>query len=154
VILAFGVSTFAQTNTASATATATIVTPITLAKDVDMNFGRVAVGAAGTVQLTTAGARIAGGGCTLQGGGTIAAAQFTVSGGALSTYAIVLPASVSLVSGGNNFLVDNFTSNPSGTGALSAGGSQVILVGATMNPGAAQPNGIYSASFNVTVNYN
>ena len=38
--------------------------------------------------------------------------------------------------------VNGFTSTPSGTGALSAGGSQTLTVGATLNVAAGQAAGI------------
>jgi hypothetical protein len=54
VMITFSASTYAQVNS-TATASVTIVTPITLAKTVDMNFGNVAVSAvAGTVVITPA----------------------------------------------------------------------------------------------------
>ena len=47
-----------------------------------------------------------------------------------------------------------FTSNPSGTGALTSG-TQDIAVGATLTVAAGQVPGVYtSGNFNVTVNYN
>ncbi|MEI8007780.1 MAG: hypothetical protein WCI48_16350, partial [Bacteroidota bacterium] len=49
LLIGMSISTFAQVS-ATATASATIVTPIAIAKTVDMNFGNVAVSAtAGTV---------------------------------------------------------------------------------------------------------
>ena len=153
-------STFAQA-TATASASATIITPITIAKTVDMNFGNVAVSAtlAGTVVLSPAGGRSAGGagGVTLPATmGTVAAASFTVSGQANYTYAITLPASTSITSGGNSMTVDNFTSTPSATGNLGSGGSETLTVGATLNVTAAQAAGVYTnaAGVPVTVNYN
>jgi hypothetical protein len=53
-VITFSASTYAQVSS-TATASVTIVTPITLAKTVDMNFGNVAVSAvAGTVVITPA----------------------------------------------------------------------------------------------------
>ncbi|MBP1667258.1 MAG: hypothetical protein H6Q23_2118 [Bacteroidetes bacterium] len=55
--------------------------------------------------------------------------------------------------------IDTWTSNPSGTGTLTAGTS-TLLVGATLNVDADQPGGVYNTSnaggsgeFTVTVNY-
>ncbi len=155
--LAMTAEAFAQSNSAStsASATARIVTPIAIAKVTDLNFGDVvSSGAAGTVIVTPAGVRSAGGGATLGNGGSVAAASFTVSGQGSATYAITLPASATVTSGANNMTVDTFTSNPSGTGALSAGGSQTLNVGATLQVGASQATGTYTGSFNVTVAYN
>ena len=153
-------SSFAQAS-ATASASATIVTPISIAKVTDMNFGNVAVSAtlAGTVILAPASTRTTGGagGVTLPAvTGTVAAASFTVSGQATYTYAISLPATKTLTSGGNNMTVDNFTSTPSATGTLGAGGTQTLTVGATLNVAAGQAAGTYTnaAGVPVTVNYN
>lgn len=145
--------------TASATATATIVTPISIVKDVDMNFGNVAVQSttAGTVVLAPAGTRTRTGGVTLPTtAGTVTAASFTVSGTSGYTYAITLPSTaLTITSGANTMTVNTFTSDPSGTGTLTAG-EQVVNVGATLNVGAGQAAGTYVSAtpFDVTVNYN
>ncbi|HBC79095.1 MAG TPA: hypothetical protein DCZ51_10735, partial [Bacteroidales bacterium] len=70
---------------------------------------------------------------------------------------ITLPAAATTItSGANTMTVDTWTSSPSGTGTLSAGGSQALTVGATLNVGASQPAGTYVSGtpFTVTVNYN
>ena len=152
---------FAQTS-ATATASATIVTPISITKTVDMNFGNVAVQTAtgGTVVMTPAGVRSPFGGVTLPTTtGTVTAATFTVSGQAAYTYAITLPSTdLTITSGANTMAVNTFTSNPAatGSGTLSAGGTQTLSVGATLNVAAAQPAGLYVSAtpFTVTVNYN
>ena len=157
VMLASTVSTFAQ---ATATATATIVTPIAIANTANMNFGNVAAGAAlGTVVLTPAGARSVTGGVTLPAiTGTVTAASFNVTGQANFTYAITLPAGATTIDdgGGNTMTVDTWTSNPTPTGTLSAGGAETLTVGATLNVGATQVAGTYVSAtpFTVTVNYN
>jgi hypothetical protein len=50
--------------------------------------------------------------------------------------------------------VDTWTSNPSGTGTLTSGTS-TLNVGGTLNVGASQVAGVYTASdaFTVTVDY-
>lgn len=147
---------------ATASASANIITPISMVKDVDMNFGNVAVSAtlAGTAILSPAGTRTTGGagGVTLPATtGTVAAAQFTVSGQASYTYAITLPSTATITDGAShNMTVDNFTSSPTSTGVLSSGGTQVLTVGATLNVAAAQPAGLYTNATGVpvSVNYN
>ena len=157
-MMAFSVASFAQS--ATATASATIVAPIAITKTVDMNFGNVAVAAvAGTVTLDPAGTRTAGGGVTLPATtGTVAAAEFDVTGAVNFTYAITLPAAAVTIDDGaaNTMTVTAFTSTPSGTGDLGAGGAQTITVGATLNVGANQVPGTYLSAtpFTVTVNYN
>jgi hypothetical protein len=154
-------TSFAQAS-ATANATATIITPIGISKTIDMNFGTVAVSAtiAGTVILATDGSRTTGGagGVTLPSfdDGSPTAAEFAVTGEGTYTYAITLPASITLDDGASHSMtVDTFTSNPSGTGALTAG-AQTLLVGATLNVSAGQAAGTYSntTDLTVTVNYN
>jgi hypothetical protein len=157
IILGFLSATFAQVS-ATATASATIITPIAISKTVDMNFGNVAVSAvAGTVVLTPAGVRTKTGGVTLPVvAGTISAASFTVTGLGSYTYTITLPSTpLTISSGANTMTVNAFNSTPSGTGTLS-GGTQVLNVGATLNVGVNQAAGLYTSAtpFTVTVNYN
>ena len=160
LLMGFGVSANAQV-TASASSTATIVTPIGITKDVNMNFGNVAVSAtAGSVVLTPAGTRSIEGGTTLPNvAGTVTAASFSVVGQANYTYIITLPTSdLTLTRTGftETMVVNAFTSAPSGTGALSGAGAQTLTVGATLNVSANQVAGVYTTvtPFDVTVNYN
>ena len=157
LVIGFAANVSAQ-STASASASATIVTPISITKTLDLDFGNVAAsGAAGTVIINPAGARSTSGGVSLPViPGTVSAASFNVAGQANYTYAITLPASVVISSGANNMTVNAFTSTPTTTGTLSAGGAQTVNVGATLNVGAAQASGLYTSAtpFDVTVNYN
>ncbi len=158
IVLGFTATSFAQV-TATASTTATIITPIAIEKDIDMNFGNIAVSPTlgGTVVLPTSGARTKTGGVTLPVvTGTVSAASFTVTGEGNSTYSITLPSSaITLTSPSGTMTVENFVSTPSNTGALN-NGSQEVKVGATLNVGAAQAAGTYTneSSLFVTVNYN
>jgi hypothetical protein len=157
VMLSFAAGAFAQGVTASASATATIITPIAIAKNVDMNFGNVAVNAsAGTVLMTPAGVRSVTGGCTLPTPvGTVTAASFTVTGLAAATYTITLPAAATTITAVTNMTVDTWTSTPTPTGTLT-GGTQTLTVGATLHVAGSQLAGVYTSAtpFDVTVNYN
>jgi hypothetical protein len=124
-----------------------------------MNFGNVAVSTtAGTVVMTPAGVRSVTGGCTLPAiTGTVSAGVFNVTGAAGYTYSITLPAAATTItSGANNMTVNTWTSTPTPTGTLSAGGNQTLSVGATLNVAASQAAGTYVSGtpFTVTVNYN
>jgi hypothetical protein len=157
VSLAFAANTFAQTgDTEAATATATIITPIAIAKANDLAFGNVAVSAtAGTVVLANDGTRTATGGVTLPAiTGTVSQATFNVTGINSATYDINLPAdgTVSITSGANSMNINSFTTD--GTGTLSAAGAETINVGATLLVGASQPSGTYTGTFDVNVDYN
>lgn len=159
VLLLVGSVAVKAQSTAQATATATIVTPISISKTADMNFGNIAVDAAtgGSVELTPTGARIPAFGVSLPATtGTVSAAAFTVTGMSGYTYSITLPSSIVLQHSGAFEVMpaDTFTSTPSGTGTLT-GGTQNITVGATLYVAAGQLDGVYtSGNFDVTVNYN
>jgi hypothetical protein len=148
-----------QTSNATADASATIITPISISKTADMNFGNIAVSASagGTVILAPAGTRTTTGNVTLPATtGSPAAAAFTVTGQGNYTYSITLPSSATLSDGQSHTMsVGSFTSTPSSTGTLSSG-TQNITVGATLTVAAGQATGTYTTSspFTVTVNYN
>ena len=159
VAFGFAASSFAQV-TATASTTATILTPIAITKTVDMNFGNIAVSptVGGTVVLPTTGVRTLTGGVTLPVvTGTVTAATFTVTGEGTSTYSITLPSSAITLNGPSSatMTVQSFVSTPSSTGTLTAG-TQQIKVGATLNVAAAQAAGSYTnaSGLFVTVNYN
>jgi uncharacterized protein DUF4402 len=152
----------AHAQTVTGTASALLITPIAIVKNVDMNFGNLAVSSttSGTLVLTPASTRSTGGsgGVTLPATtGTVTAADFTVSGQGSYTYAITLPTSATLSDGvGHTMTINTFTSSPSSTGSLSGGGTQDLTVGATLNVSSSQTPGVYSnaTAVPVTVNYN
>ncbi|MDP1536349.1 MAG: DUF4402 domain-containing protein [Burkholderiales bacterium] len=119
-------------------------------------FGKFVAASGGTITVSPAGVRSASGGVVLVSSGAGAAAQFAVSGDANVAYAISLPGdgTVSLSSGANSMAVNVFTSSPNLSGLLGAGGTQTLLVGATLSVGGNQASGGYSGAFVVTVNYN
>ncbi len=155
-VAGFGVSSYGQAS-ATATSTATIITPITLTKVNNMNFGNILVsGTLGTVVLTPASGRSLTGGVSLASTGTVTAASFTVGGDGSNTYAITLPSgATTLTSGANTMTCDTWTSTPSSTGVLSSG-SQTLNVGATLHVAANQATGTYvsGTAFTVSVDYN
>ena len=158
------INTFAQTAGATATAHAyaTIITPITLTKTTDMNFGNIVAGTStGTVVLVVNATRMSTGGVILPTAtpGTITSAKFETKGLANATYAITLPTSINISkngsNGNNSMIVNGFNSSPASTGGiLSNSGTQNISVGATLNVGANQDAGEYEGTFDVTVCYN
>ena len=154
----FATGAYAQV-TATANASAQILTPIAITKRADMNFGNLAVNAtAGTIVLTPASSRTATGGVTFLSGnsGSVTAGSFEVTGLAGATYSITLPAGPTIISYmGNDMTVDAWTSTPTPTGTL-VGGSDIIDVGATLHVPPSSPAGLYTSAtpFEVTVNYN
>jgi Domain of unknown function (DUF4402) len=145
----------ADAATSTSTATAVVIQPITILNVTPLNFGAVVSGGtSGTVAISSDGLRSVAGGALLGNAGAAGAAAFTVAGLPSATYSIALPASTTVSGGGNTMTVDTFTSNPSGTGALSVLGVQTLLVGATLHVGANQATGVYTGNYDVTVVYN
>ena len=142
---------------ASVTWAVTIIpTSNTINNIAGLAFGKLVAGSGGTVTVSPGGGRSPSGGVVLVPSDTGAAAQFVVSGDANLTYAITLPFNgvVLLINGANMMAVNNFTSSPNLTGTLSAGGTQMLLVGATLSVANNQAAGGYLGVFYVVVNYN
>ena len=164
VMLAFPVATYAQTNIAQATATATIVTPITIVRSTNMSFGNViqtVVTNPSTVTIdpVTGLASYSNATASLTPAATaaITAATYTVTGTPGAAYAITLPGTVTLTGpSGATMTATNFSSDLTSPGALgSPVGTQALSVGARLNIAASQAAGTYiSGNFDVTVNYN
>ena len=172
VLIAFGLVASATgamaQSTATGTATANVIRPITITPTLDLAFGNVVPGAAiGTLAVDPAGAQLAAGGVTQPGSqkGTVTSAQFTVAGEGSFTYTLTIPTvAVTISDGGvpgNTMTVGTFTSDvatTAGAGVLSGlagtAGTQTVSVGGTLNVGANQAAGSYTGSFSVTVAYN
>lgn len=147
----------AKAASATANATATVMTPISISKTADLRFGKFSALTGGTVVIAHGGGRSAGGAVVLSTTDAGGAASFNVAGDANATYAITLPNNATITHSVDNtktMSVGSFTSNPSGTGTLSGAGTQVVNVGATLTVGNAQTVGSYTGTFDVSVEYN
>jgi hypothetical protein len=135
--------------------------PLSIVKNIDLNFGNIAVSSAGgTVVLAPNGTRTSTGGVTLPTtAGSTTTAKFTVTGENYLTYTILLPTSdlilTETIGATETMTVNTFTSTPNTVGVLTTG-TAVILVGASLNVTALQPKGLYTNSngFEIIVNYN
>ncbi len=162
---------FAQ-SAADASASVTIVTPITISQTDNLIFGNISIpvssGSASTGSTVTtpvSGVITQTGSSTLsQGSGTTATASFNVTGQASSAYSVTLPATTVTLSNGSDVMTaSTFTTTTSSvagtvplTSALSNTGNDVVKVGASLNVNANQSAGLYTAAnpFTVTINYN
>ena len=159
-VLALGLSaTSANAATATGSATANIVSPLTITAAVgtSLNFGTIVPNAttAGNVVVSTAGSLTGCGGHTCSG--TTDAQDFTVTGTANQTVVLTGDTTVVLSSG---VVADDMTvalsENASGAGntfVLGAGGTFTLSFGGTLPVAAAKPAGVYSGTFNVNVDY-
>jgi len=163
IVLGFSINSFAQTGvTDVASASASIITPITIQKNVDLNFGNLAVNAtSGHVVLTPALAttRTPDGGVTLPPTnlGTISAAKFTVTGLAGSVFSINMPATIDLKNSSDaTKTMTLHTSFSPATGSTITGGSIFLYVGGTLDVNGSKLAGSYTNTTEliVRVDYN
>ena len=155
-----------DTQEATASATATVITPLTIANNTALIFGSIAQnkGLAGTVVVTPASGRSTTGGALLPAVGTAgAAATFTVTGEGTSAYTITLPTTDLVLNGtvaSTTMMMNTFTVAEGAVGTVLGttgtldGGTGNLNVGATLVMTAAQSSGTYTGSFPVTVAYN
>lgn len=151
-------TSFAQGGDASAKASAQvnalIVQPISVQVESNMNFGSIATdGEIGTVILN------ANSDVTAAAESTASlvesnrrAALFLVKAANDYGYSISLPETVTLTSGNENMILDNFNSSLGET-SIGTGVNQLLYVGGTLNVGASQPAGTYNGEVTVSVAY-
>jgi hypothetical protein len=140
---------FAADN-ATATASANIVTPISVSKTQDLVFGNVLAGTGGSVTVGTTDNRSFSGGVTLLSGTAPRSASFSIAADTIggATYQMSY-SKVDLSGPGAAMAISNIT--PSLTGVLS--GNQTIAVGATITVASGQTPGAYSGSITATATY-
>jgi hypothetical protein len=169
----FSTSALAQQNaTTTATSSATVITPISIVKNGDLNFGTFSTdGVAGSIQLAANAAATP----TISTGIRVttinpaSAAKFTVSGEEDYAYTIQLPSTITLkgaATATNTMTIENFTTNltstvdevtsKDNTAGLLTSGSEVVYVGGTLVVPASTVKDVYSNAdaLSVTVTYN
>lgn len=162
----------AQTATTTGGARGVVVTPLTLVKSKDLDFGLIAPAAtAGTVTLDPVAQT-----CAVAGGlvhaGTCQAAEFVGMGARRMLVRIQVPTTVTLTGPGQAMTVTNFTLATSPDLAFVGGNGNGLgngnrryqiqptngifdfRVGGRLNVNANQAGGKYTGTFTVTVQYN
>ena len=162
-IFAFSTISFGQdTSTGTANAGANIITPISIVKVTDINFGDLVPSAttAVTVVMDQTGSITSDAQYFLANSSTDrTAASFTITGAAGHAYKINCPATIDLVGPvvGPGAAEMTLTFNPSlainGSTLELTGGTQTLNLGGSLALAANQTAGAYSAEFNVTVAY-
>jgi spore coat protein U-like protein len=160
--LTHGSLAFAENGRAVATA-AVLATPVVVSKTADLSFGKFAASGAGSITISTSGARtVSGGVLAAADGPAMTAASFVVSGAAGAGYSITHggTSTLSRTGGPDTMPMTKFTAvgadnRPTGApGGILNGGAQTIYVGATLDVGANQAAGAYTGTVSVTVEYN
>jgi len=145
-----------STATASALSSATILEHLTLVKNGNLAFGGIITDTdGGSVVIAAATGAPTYNGLPAQLTATTSAAQFTANGEDGATFAITLPTTTTITNGtpANDMTIGNYLSSVGTTGVQLTGGEKEFFVGATLTIGAAQPAGLYTGSFPVTVTY-
>ena len=142
-------TTAAQAATADGTASATILTQVTVSNTSALDFGTIAIGTSGgNVTISTAGARTCGSGLVCSGATT--AAGFSVSGVTGQTVGVTVPGSVTLTETGGATMSATLSSSAA---SIVLDGTDAFTVGGVLGVGGTQTAGAYSGLFTVTVNY-
>jgi hypothetical protein len=153
---------WAENGSAAATA-AVLATPVVVTKTADLSFGKFAAGAAGSISISTSGARtVSGGVLAFADGPAMTAASFVVSGASGAGYSITHGGTSTLLRTGGvetmsmtkSSAVGAVNGTPRAPGGILNGGAQTIYVGATLDVGANQAAGAYTGTVSVTVEYN
>ena len=153
---AFASPALAQTATATADARGTVLQPLTLTRIQHLDFGTVlSSAAAGTVSVdATSGARSVTGGVTAIATGPGTRGLFDGAGTVGQTVQLSLASPTLLVSGANVISVSSMGVDSAGlTRTVNAAGTFQVGVGGTFAISANQPNGLYTANFTLTAQY-
>jgi hypothetical protein len=154
-----GISNTALGASTTGSASAVIVSPISVTAGATLNFGTIDPGTAGgTVVVDTTGTATYSGVTNVpSGAATPAAGTFTIGGDSTLSYNVSFTAG-SVTSGANSMTVDTFTSSSTNSGSTMpyalTGGSDTLTVGGKLTVGASQAAGTYTGTYTVTVVYN
>lgn len=154
-IAAASFATSAQAATsATGTATAEVLSTLTVTNTADLQFGQIAANTGGTVSVN-ADLSVASSGALISTG-TRAPAAFDVTGAPNAMVIVTLPAAaVDLTrSGGTETMsLGGFNTDPNGAFQLDGAGAASFAVGGTLTVGSGQVPGTYSGTFSVSVEY-
>jgi hypothetical protein len=147
---------FAAPKSAPANGSATILHPITLVKNQDMDFGILAATTAGTAVLDPATGTVSTTGGVLALGGAPAAALFTgaASGGSVVNIKLSNQTfNLTRIGGSETIALSNLTLDGPSKRAMAKTSSFQFHVGGTLTLGAGQVEGSYVGTFTVTAQY-
>ncbi|MCZ8171753.1 MAG: DUF4402 domain-containing protein [Brevundimonas sp.] len=151
--VSFGSAAHAATS-ATANATAEVLSTLTLTADTPLNFGQIAANTGGSVTVNADSTTAFTG--SVISTGTRAPAGFTVTGTPGASVVVSLPASATLTrTGGTETMsITNFNANPpAGFQLAPVTGSATFGVGGTLGVASGQAAGVYSGTFSVSVEY-
>ena len=158
-VFSTGAARAQATASATANATANIIGGLSITLVRDLDFGRMipSTTQTGTVTVIPISGNQVGGLAVSAGiahiGGNHHAA-FEVMGTAGQFVLNIIPTgSITITGGGSSMIVDNFVRSGAGRFLIPAGGAFGYAVGATLHVGISQPPGVYTGTFDVSVQY-
>jgi hypothetical protein len=159
-LLVVSLGAHAQTSaSANASASAKIIQPITVTKNLDLAFGTLVTGA-GSAVVSNTGSRSVTGAVTALSSTTPSQAQFAIGGEAAQSISVTVPSTITISSGANNLTIttSNDMSGSAASQTLSGtypgNGSLTVNVGGSLPLTASTPTGSYTGSFTVSASYN
>ncbi|HEX5236913.1 MAG TPA: DUF4402 domain-containing protein [Sphingomicrobium sp.] len=153
-LAALAVSTPAlAANTAQATATVDIVSPLTLTNTSPLNFGTIIGPFNGeVVEMSSGGSRTCPGTLTCTSA-AVSAADFTVAGTVSQALKVTVDPSVTLNGSISGTLNVDLTTDLPGAVSTDTSGNATFGVGGSLAIPLGTADGVYSGKFNVTVQY-
>ncbi|MCY7281396.1 MAG: DUF4402 domain-containing protein [Sphingomonas bacterium] len=137
-------------------AQAALMRPLTLTKLADMDFGNLGVTTAGTAVIDPLTNMLAVTGGVIRLGGTPRAARFAGATFSSAVVNIKIPNRTVLltrIGGTQTIAVDTFTLDGQAKRTMAKAGVFEFAVGATLRPAANQVEGVYTGTFDVTIQY-
>jgi hypothetical protein len=137
-------------------AEAQLLRSLTLTKLADMDFGDLGVTANGTAVIDPVTDTMATSGGVLRLGGTPHAAEFRGVATGSSVVIIRVPnggINLTRVGGTETILLNAFTLDGQSKRSMAQAGIFTFKVGATLRPAAGQVDGLYTGTFDVTIQY-
>ena len=140
----------------SAPTEAAILSPLSVIKRADLDFGTLVVTGAGTAVIDPVSGTESVTGPILPAGSSAHPAKFTATGSKNAVALIRLPKNpinVTRVGGTETMTVTNWTQDGATNRRIPITDTFDFSVGATLNVGASQAEGTYTGTFNITVQY-
>ena len=146
----------ADAATQSAIGQVSLLSPLSVLKNADLNFGDLVVSGAGTAVVDPVAGSLTTTGSVTKAGAAAHAALFTGTGSKNSIVHIrvpTTPSTVTRVGGTETMTVSNWTLDGAANRRVPPSDVFTFAVGATLNVAAGQVAGVYSGTFQVTVQY-
>jgi hypothetical protein len=140
----------------TAPAEAAVLNPLGILKRADLDFGTLVVAGAGTAVIDPLTGALTPTGSIVPAGAAAHPARFTGTGSKNSVVHIRIPTTpitVTRAGGTETMTVSNWTLDGATNRKVPPGSTFDFAVGATLGVGAAQADGTYTGTFNITVQY-